>query len=246
MHIDTVRYLNALNAQFYATTAHEFDQTRGQAWAGWLPLIPYIRRLSARPVRVLDVGCGNGRWGVFLAENGMKIHYHGVDNNPQLLAAAHSALQETRVPFTLTEADALLDDNALNGQYEVVVAFGVVHHVPSLVRRTAFIQQLAQRVTEGGLLAFATWRFYENARLRERVAGWDSLPDLPFAETLEEGDYLLDWRRGARALRYCHYTNDEEHDALSKATGLNELAHYRADGQDNILNAYSLLERPTP
>ena len=63
-----IRRLNQINHDFYRVTAAEFDQTRTQPWPGWHKLLSYIERIAHRSstVTVLDVGCGNGRFGVFL------------------------------------------------------------------------------------------------------------------------------------------------------------------------------------
>ena len=63
---------------------------------------------------------------------------------------------------------------------------------------------------------------------------------------MEPNDYLLDWRRGARALRYCHHFDAAEHEALVHASGLVELASWYADGPENAANRFSLLQRPRP
>jgi tRNA (uracil-5-)-methyltransferase TRM9 len=113
----------------------------------------------------------------------------------------------------------------------------VMHHIPGYAERQIFMQKLAQRVKSGGLLAFACWRFYEYERFRRRIVPW------PDDITVEAGDYLLDWRRGETALRYCHYTDDAEHAALITASGMREILTYRADGQTGDANRYSLLEK---
>ena len=95
----------------------------------------------------------------------------------------------------------------------------------------------ADRVAPGGCLAFAAWRFYELERFRERIVPW------PDGFEVETHDYLLDWRRGERALRYCHYIDDAEHDALIRASGLKVIADYRADGAGGRLNRYAVLRR---
>jgi hypothetical protein len=94
---------------------------------------------------------------------------------------------------------------------------------------------MAQRVAPGGLLAFACWRFCEYPRFRTRIVPW------PDEFSVEPGDYLLDWRRGTPALRYCHYVDDAEHAALIAATGMAEIATYRADGDTGDINCYSIL-----
>jgi tRNA (uracil-5-)-methyltransferase TRM9 len=214
MDKDTIQRLNAINREFYETTAPEFDQTRGKAWVGWLKLSEYL----TAPLSVLDVGCGNGRFGVFLAESfSASITYHGIDNNRALLDYARTALAPIpHLTATLTEQD-IITQPPDSGTYNLVVLFGVIHHIPGAANRLAFMRQLAERVAPDGLLA------------------WDA------NITVEQGDYLLDWRRGERALRYCHYVDDSEQSALIAATGLTEIETYRADGEDNRMNAYSIL-----
>ncbi len=233
MDANTISELNALNLTFYRMTAFHFNDTRQQAWEGWGKLVSYV----STPLQVLDVGCGNGRFGAFLAQQlGTDIHYHGIDSDPTLLAFADETLRQLPVPFTLTEQD-VLEKPLPDGQYNLVVAFGLLHHVAGSQHRLDFMQRLAQKVTSGGLLVFACWRFMEVESLRERVAPW------PAHLMREANDYLLDWRRGTTALRYCHYVDDAEHDALVAATGLVELDRYRADGRTHALNQYSVLRR---
>ncbi len=116
-----------------------------------------------------------------------------------------------------------------------MVLFGVIHHIPGYRNRLSFIHTLAQRVAPGGFLAFAAWRFYDVPRFRQRIVPW------PDDLVVEHHDYLLDWRSGERALRYCHFVDDDEHAALIQATGLQETITFRADGKTNNLNQYSLL-----
>ncbi len=263
----TIAQLNALNRDFYRATGDNFDRTRGKPWPGWMRLLPYLRRImSVSPcapatLSVLDVGCGNGRFGVFLADaltprpplpqgegKSITIRYHGLDSDPALLAKAQERLasvgatdaspRSIRVDVRLEQRD-VVENPPDAGAYDLVALFGVLHHVPGRATRLALLRALAERVAPGGLLAFSCWRFYEYGRFRARIIPW---PD-DLAAHVEAGDYLLDWRRGARALRYCHYVDDAEHAALIAATGLAGVESYRADGRTGDLNRYSLLQK---
>jgi SAM-dependent methyltransferase len=165
-----------------------------------------------------------------------QISYHGTDNNPLLLEHARQSLAGLSGMKARLEERDIIENLPDTGQYDLVVLFGVLHHVPGDHNRLMLMRALAQRVAPGGLLAFACWRFYEYERFRSRVVPWP--PDF----NVEKHDYLLDWRQGARALRYCHYVDDEEHAALVQATGLTEIATYRADGETGDANRYSILE----
>ncbi len=242
MHPAIRQRLNTLNREFYRITAHDFDQTRQEAWRGWDGLLPH---LQPRSLNVLDIGCGNGRFGVFLAQHiGTDWHYHGVDNSPALLERAALMLHQHApgLPVTLENRDLV------NGEpfppdtppVDVIGLFGVLHHIPGAAERQRLMQRLAGLLAPGGLFAFACWRFYEFERFRERLIPWAAF-DPELAAAIEPGDYLLDWRRGATAVRYCHFVDDAEHAALVAATGLTEIATYRADGQTGTVNRYSIL-----
>lgn len=235
MDQETINKLNAINQEFYRITATEFDQTRGQAWQGWQEMLKHI----TPPQTVLDVGCGNGRFGRFIAESfpDQQLHYHGVDSNAALLNFARQELGAIdNLTAKLEERDIV--SAPINGHSaDLVVLFGVIHHIPGAVERQQFIKQLADQVKTGGFLVFAAWCFYENERFRKRLVDWS--PEL--AEEVERHDYLLDWRRGEHALRYCHYVDDSEHVTLIEASGLQEITQYRADGANNALNRYSVL-----
>lgn len=231
----TIHRLNEINREFYRVTATEFDATRGQAWHGWEQLLPHL----PPSLRVLDVGCGNGRFGAFLAENlsGM-VDYHGLDNAQALLQAARESLASLpNLSATLEQRDIVHNPPAA-GSYDLVTLFGVIHHIPGYENRRQFMRLLAQCVAPSGWLVFASWRFYDSERLRARIVPWDG--DL--TDKVERHDYLLDWRRGERALRYCHYVDDDEQQALIDATQLNHVASYFADGYNGRLNRYSILQ----
>lgn len=227
----TIQRLNQINRNFYAAVADSFDESRQQAWPGWERLSAYL----APALSVLDVGCGNGRFGVYLAQKfGGAVRYHGMDSSPALLDRAREAL--AGIEAQLEQRD-IVENPPDTGAYDLVVLFGVLHHVPGVDQRQQLMATLAQRVAPEGLLAFACWRFYEYERFRQRIVPWP--PDF----AVEPHDYLLDWRRGTMALRYCHYVDDAEHAALIASTGLIEVVTYRADGYAGDTNCYSILRK---
>ena len=228
--------LNGLNRDFYRITASEFSATRQQAWPGWERLLEVLDLPLAS---VLDIGCGNGRFAHFLAERqGQAFDYIGIDNCAALLAVAGQSLAEREhVKARLIERDLILDGMA-GEPAQLVALFGLLHHVPGAAQRLELMRAAADLVLPGGWLVIAAWRFYEQARFRERIQAW------PADLHVEKHDYLLDWRRGQRALRYCHYIDDEEHRQLIQASGLPVIADYRADGAGGALNRYSIMQKP--
>lgn len=249
----TITQLNKLNKQFYRVTAEEFSKTRSFYWQGWKELLEPLKAIGKNhpQLKVLDLGCGNGRFGEFLYKE--KIHknfiYHGADNSQELLEFAQKRLATCEFEkelFNLDVTDALTNDN-LNDlipqkKYQVITLFGVLHHIPSFKLRKKLINTIADHLTNDGVFVFTAWRFlnekrFEKKQIHPTLAKID--PD-----ELEENDFILDWQRGVTAYRYCHYTNDEEIKKLIAETTLELEKEYTADGKSGNLNFYQILRKP--
>ena len=190
---------------------------------------------------MLDVGCGNGRFGRFLADRLGKerLRYVGIDSSAALLDRAKTALDGLDARLEQRDIVENPPDAALD-QFELVALFGVLHHIPGMDRRLALLRALGERVSPGGLLVFTEWRFLEVATLRERIVPWEA------TLAVEAGDYLLDWRRGERALRYCHAVDEAEHSRLVEAAGLGVVEEFHADAANHytVLKNEKLLNAP--
>lgn len=253
MTIATIRRLNEINTRFYQLTAAEFDQTRGFYWQGWKQLEPFIKpKLKGKTqFRVLDVGCGNGRFGEFLFRQIVKkkLVYHGLDNSEALLTAAKKRLKALKFDkefFTVDIVETLINQSFVNQlphkKYHLVTLFGVLHHIPSQKLRQELIVGLSETLTSGGQLVMTAWQFLNDERLAKKQIHPSVLKFDP--EELEKNDYFLDWQRGLIAHRYCHFTDDQEMEMLVRNSGLRFKERYSADGKADNLNAYIILEKP--
>ena len=128
--------LNRINSRFYRESSLSFSETRLRPWPGWTralsrpPLGPPHLATDHEPVRILDVGCGNGRFGRFLADSStVQFGYYGLDASPELLALAQSRLERSLDPDARFERVDLLDPglSAIFGglEFDVIVVFGV-------------------------------------------------------------------------------------------------------------------------
>ena len=248
----TARALGAINRDFYRDSAAAFSETRRDSWPGWEPLPGWIEdRLADRALRVLDVGCGNGRFGAFLAhalpEHAADIDYCGLDSSAPLL----DSVRARRLPVAATEIllgdvietplESLLADRA----FSLIAVFGLLHHIPGERKRAALLRSLARRLEPGGLLALAFWRFDDFERFRVRRKAFEAwnrdAPEAIDLSQLEPGDRLLRWGEGSGVVRYCHHVDDAEAERLLDAAGLERLACYDADGREGGLNRYFVL-----
>jgi SAM-dependent methyltransferase len=236
----TQRALATHNREFYQAHAAHFSATREHPWPGWQRIADGLSHPGS--LDVLDVGCGNGRLGAYLqsARTPAPLRYTGVDGCAPLLADARKRLPDA----VLREADLVQDplDQALpRGPFDLVCAFGVLHHVPGFNRRRALVEALAERVEPNGWLALAFWRFAERPRFTHRTRDWSLLPAID-PGALEPGDHLLGWGQ-AGAVRYCHASDDREIDALVERLGLPLRDDFEADGREGDLNRYLVFGR---
>ncbi|MEZ4618247.1 MAG: class I SAM-dependent methyltransferase [Caldilineaceae bacterium] len=154
-----------LNRAFYATVATAFDATRGGLPVGWRQLQTWLPQPVGRPLRVLDVGCGNGRFAWLLEEWGIVADYVGVDADAQLLTlAAQHAAGLTHVRCTFQQADFTemhwTAQLALQTRtFDLVVCFAALHHVPGYRLRAQVVAGLADLVTTGGTIISRTGNF---------------------------------------------------------------------------------------
>jgi SAM-dependent methyltransferase len=239
MSPETILALNEINRRFYRTSAEAFSASRDYPWLGWERI---VGGLPETPRSVLDVGCGNGRFGAYLAAwLGGEFSYLGVDASAELLALAR---QRNDLPAgaRLAECDVVADPEALPAdRYSLVVAFALIHHVPSFDRRRELLSAMAERLEPGGRLAVSVWRFGAFERFRHKQVPFE--PPIRNAD-LEPGDVLLSFGEKPGAVRYCHFLDEEEIDRLLAAAALPCLDRFTADGREEALNDYRVLGRP--
>jgi tRNA (uracil-5-)-methyltransferase TRM9 len=228
--------LIVLNTRFYAAIAHDFDDSRQYFWPGWRQLDALISSSKS----VLDVACGNGRFGQYCRTIEPTIYYTGVDNSPILLENARASLPESDTVFY--EKNILFSDYGDTQTGDLVVCFGFLHHIPSVELRQQFFQMLGRSVAPQGKIVLSLWQFEKNRTLMSRTI---AQPGDKFENVLlENGDYILDWKRGGLALRYCHTYSAGEIKALLGASELEIISEYEADGKNND-NQYLILQKKT-
>ncbi len=238
-----------LNRAFYATVAQAFDHTRGGPAVGWAQLAPYLP--SPEPgarLRVLDAGCGNGRFARFLEQEAIDCDYLGIDGADALLArAATNTTGLASVRCRFVQADLSYPAWAAQlglpaHSFDLIVCLAVLHHLPGLALRQKLLAELASLLAPDGVLILSNWQFLTSARFTEKLIDWERAGLC--AADVEPGDALLPWRQGVEAVRYVHQIDEAEVNRLATLTGLAVRGHYYADGKEGNLNLYTILTRP--
>ena len=240
--------LNGINQRFYESIADQWSDKRKHAWPGFERVWRQgaIAAMGGEPRHVLDVGCGDGRFAQFLADQrASQLSYLGVDSSPALLARAAARTLGSRYRFEQLDFIATpISDRLAGARFQLIGLFGVLHHVPGNAQRTALVRALAQLLAPGGELVFTVWRLDEDPRFAARniaFADYNRSASEPIdQEQLEPGDHLLRWDQ-APAPRYCHFPDASELSQLIAHSGLVERERFRADGHLNRMNEYVVL-----
>jgi len=235
----TIRQLNEINKEFYLKTQEYFNRTREFYWPGWEKLLPYFQ---GKTLKVLDVGCGNGRFGRFLEENNVKIKYVGMDNNEYLLNEAKKRLSKPR----LINQDIYEDWKLKDRNFDVVMMLGLIHHVPGFENRVRLLKKSKSYLKKGGLLILSIWQFKKIKKFERKIIDWERFKKMAEVNIdmsqLEKNDYILTWEKGIEAYRYCHFVNDEELKKILSELKMELVDEFESDAKEKIGNGYVILK----
>lgn len=153
-HYQTDGYLSRRSAELYDFQVEVLfggsaDLMRRQA------LAPISRHLSGRrhaELRLLDLGCGTGRFLAQIKSNWPRLPVIGIDLSPHYLAEARERLASwSRVALVEAAAEALPFPEA---HFDVVTSVYLLHELPRKVRH-ASLREMARVLKPGGLLIVA-------------------------------------------------------------------------------------------
>lgn len=232
-----------LNNDFYSTIESDFDKTRLSQWNGWNRVgeIIFENLKDQKSISILDVACGNGRFIKTLShvEEGLLLFkYLGIDSNEFLLSKAKD-LKNEHIQFM--KLDVINDLEKLSFEtFDVVVAFGITHHIPSYGFRKKWFSQLANLVSKNGLLIFTIWNYKNDSRFQNVECKKIN------SDELERGDYFIGWNNKVDVCRYYHQYDAQELKAIDdklKDLGLELIETFKSDGKSNDLNKYRIYRR---
>jgi SAM-dependent methyltransferase len=99
-------------------------------------------------MRVLEVGCGMGRFTFLLHERGIAVE--GLDLSPDLLDRLQ-AFDAGRIGVSVHQADIAQPPPDLEGRFDAVIGFMMLHHLHDL---TACLAGVTRLLVPGGRVAF--------------------------------------------------------------------------------------------
>ena len=239
MKPNIISHLVRLNHQFYQTFAPHFSATRRR-------IQPGVRKIiDATPseAKILDFGCGNGELAKELLNRGYLGNYLGLDfSNALLNVAIINVGDAPNIAFDQANfADLAWDSHLASPIFDLIFSFAVFHHLPGKNLRKKTIGKIANHLQPGGRFIHSHWQFLNSKKLRTRIQPWNVIG--LNATQVDEGDYLIDWRRGGYGLRYIHQSSEGELKSLAEETGFQVIDSFDSDGAEGNLGLYQVWEK---
>ncbi len=257
----TIDKLNKINKDFYSRISKYWNNKDNAAWFGWntLLLIMQEQFTGKKEVWILDLGCGNARFATFVLTYfpDIIINYVGIDTDPQFLENGQERNKNDFGSFELIKCDLIKDNwqNKISNEFksqkfDLVVLFGILHHIPSFESRQNLLNQAVQMLNHNGQIIFTGWRFLDKSRLKKRVISPKHLfyhHALNFfdlnSDELEDNDYLLDWVKYEYSIRYAHYISIEEAENMAEFVHLQIIKHFMDDSPQRDQNNYWVCQK---
>jgi len=200
------QYLLAKTREDYNLIAEEFSSKRQEPW----PEIKFLFNDElAFGDRVLDLGCGNGRFFEFCKDK--NVDYLGIDSSEKLIGIAQKSHPQAK--FQVADALSLpFPDN----HFDKVYSIAVLHHIPSAELRLQFLEEAKRVLRPDGLLISTVWKFSQ-VKMRFLLFKFTILKLLGLSR-LDLGDVLDPWGK-TEIKRYYHRFSKKELIDLTKKAG---------------------------
>ena len=108
----------------------------------------FNRRPPVKPLRVLELGCGEGKDAVFLARNGYRVTAFDLAENGLRKARRLAEINGVKINFFRADIGEYLPEE----EYDIVFSSGVLHYLPKN-RAARLFDALREHTAPGGLHA---------------------------------------------------------------------------------------------
>ena len=239
MNPEIIDKIHNLNYQFYQSFADDFSETRQRLQPGVVRVLQNFKSGS----NILDLGCGNGEVAKELSRREFSGNYLGVDFSSNLLQRTPQIdTGDFNVKFIVHDLVMPSWETALPDHlFDIITCFAALHHIPGFDKRLLVCKNIRQHIApDQGLFIHSNWQFLTSDRFVDRIISWKEVGIAD--DQVEEGDYLLDWRRGGMGTRYVHHFTEGELKHLAREGGFKIKETFLSDGKEGNLSIYQVWE----
>ena len=200
------RYILKKTRKDYNLIGDKFSKTRNRPWEEFEFLFEDVEEGT----RVLDLGCGNGRFFEFF--KGKNVDYTGLDKSEKLILKAQEKFPEAE--FVVGDGlDLPFPDNS----FDYVFSIAVLHHLPSIETRIAFLKEIKRVLRESGKARLSVWNrldgdksiYFKN--IKEKLTGKMGIRDAMIPWKNNKGEVVTE--------RYYHFFKKRELVRLTEKAG---------------------------
>jgi SAM-dependent methyltransferase len=255
MKLETAQKILQKTKQDYEELADIFHASR--TWP-WLEVKNLIEKYVKGGMKILDLGCGNGRLFELLKDK--DIEYLGVDNCQRLIKIAKERFGVRGTKFkTNLESEInskfkiqnskfhFLIGDALNlpfgdNSFDMIFAIALLHHIPSKQLRLKVLKNCYQILKPGGFLVLTVWNLWQPGLLLRykiwpMIFGWRP-------KNLDWQDVFIPWKLPqGKIMRYYHAFNFNELKKVIIEAGfqIEKLNYFRKGQLAKWYNGWNLL-----
>lgn len=188
----------------YTLIAKEFDKTRVTEWPEFFLFLKYLKKQNKKKkiIRLLDLGCGNGRLFSFLKNE--PITYVGIDNNRTILKIAKKTHPKTRFLY-----GDILKLPFPADSFDTVWCIAVLHHIPTKKLQLKALKEIKRVLKKNGILMITVWNLWQT-RYKNYIDA-------------KTHNALIPWKKGKTVERYYFAFRENELRALLKKSGFSRL-----------------------
>jgi ubiquinone/menaquinone biosynthesis C-methylase UbiE len=128
----------------YDMMAESFSRTRDRMW----PELKFLFDYSRKNEKVLDLGCGNGRFSQYL----QGADYTGVDASQKMIEQA-----KKRFPDKKFIKGSALDLPFKDNSFHKIYSIAMIHQIPSEEYRLKALSEMKRVLVENGMIFLTVW-----------------------------------------------------------------------------------------
>jgi tRNA (uracil-5-)-methyltransferase TRM9 len=223
----------------YSSYANEFSSTRQSPWDGWKQLTKYFKDKNNT---VLDLACGNGRFLKFLSTSKTDLsRYLGVDNSSPLMEVAGELIETLKNDNKQSSLELMhldLEESSwgtkIKDKYNLVVAFGITHHLQSRESRRKFFETISYLVEKDGIFIVTFWEFLKMERYIKKLSKLEIIDST--------NDFEMTFGKNG-AKRFCHFYTDIEVLDLVSNLPFKIVDEFYSDGVEKNQNKYFVFKK---
>jgi len=151
----------------YNKISDNFNVTRKYNWDEFDNFKKYILESKNKKIKILDIGCGNGRLINFIDELNLDYEYFGIDNSiSQIKNAIKNFGDKKNIKFL--EAD-ILNIPFNNNEFDYIFCIATFHHLPSNENKNNALREMRRVLKESGIIFMTNWNLFQKKYIASTI-----------------------------------------------------------------------------